>query len=292
MGTKEVIVNELLCYVTNKLDIMDQDSMILMCSKTFTVDDVMEAKSKLKDICTALDVLGSLRIGARSGNDKLKKNLEDVIAMAHKLEDLGPTFVASDLRKLPPVNFDSVDVTHLLFRLEKLEADADCRKEVDRKTTLLIENLEKEVASLKNTEARSTSLLESVLVASSSDPVARPLQSSQANRGEQTDTFFTPMKDTATLSPNGNSQGGKHNGTIPPGMTSLTLMKKLRVAREKTSLNPYVPPKEKQRPDQHPPSEKSEQQPPPRPRYSDTLRDGVPQPWKLVQKKGRSSKLV
>ena len=297
MGTKELIVNELLCYITNKLDIMDQDSMILMCFKTFSDDDVIEAKSKLKDTCTTLDILGSLRIGARSGSDKKKKNLEDIISMAHKLGDVGPTFVASDLRKLPPVNFDSVDVTHLLYRLERLETEAESRKEVDKKTTAIIENLEKEVASLKNTEARSTTLLESVLVASSSDSGAKSRQSDLSNRGDSSDSFFTPMKDAKNnpLSPKGNTLGEKRNDKFPPGMTSLSLMKKIRDARNKTDLNsiPSIePPQERQSSNQISSPEILDQQLPPRPRYSDALRDGEPQPWKLVQKKGRNSKLV
>lgn len=141
MGDNPVIVNELLCFISNKLDVIDNDSLIQLCHRTFSNEDATEAKNIMKEACTSRNLLGSLRITDRIGTDKLKRNIEDIVAMAHKLGDGGPSFVAKDLRKLPPVNFDNIDVTHLLWRLEKLEVEVKSLKETGDKTCTIMEDM-------------------------------------------------------------------------------------------------------------------------------------------------------
>ena len=141
MGENPVIVNELLCFIANKLDVVDNDSLVQLCQKTFSNEDAVEAKTIMKTTCTSLDLLGGMRIVDRIGTDKLKRSIEDIVAMAHKLGDSGPTFVAKDLRKLPPVNFDNIDVTHLLWRLEKVELEVKSLKEVGDKTCNIVETM-------------------------------------------------------------------------------------------------------------------------------------------------------
>ena len=162
MGEK-VIVNELLCFIANKFDSVDSDSLVLLCTKAFTVEDITAAKAILKDACDTLDVLGSLRVTGRTGNDKGKRSMEDIIAMMHKLGGAGPTFATTNLKKLPPVGFDSIDVTHLLFRLEKLQTEARFTREAESKTVDMIERLENEIRALKSMNAKTCEPLNTAL---------------------------------------------------------------------------------------------------------------------------------
>ena len=85
----------------------------------------------------------------RTGQGREKRSDEDIVAMIHKLGDQGPVFAARALRKLPPVRFDSIDVTHLLYRLEKLEPETRSRKEAEDKNCAIISQLEEQVKSIK-----------------------------------------------------------------------------------------------------------------------------------------------
>ena len=66
---------------------MDTDCLDLLCTKGFPDEEIAEAKAILKDICVEKDVLGDLRITNRTGADKSKRNISDILAMFHKLGD-------------------------------------------------------------------------------------------------------------------------------------------------------------------------------------------------------------
>ena len=312
----EVIVNELLCFMTNKIDILDHDSLVLLCSRSFSNDEVVTGKTILKTICTNLDVLGNLRIGGRTGTDKLRKNLEDVCATLHKVGNAGPIFAASNLKRLPPVTFDNIDVTHLLFKIEKLETDAASRHEIEKRTISIIEKLEKEIASMKEAEARTTTLLQSMLEASaeSNDPkpnfhekeILPPQAMSQGS-----EKFFTPMKESSSreqLTPSKRLDGvkmrpqnlpslKKSGDTVKSTLVPLGIRHKIQELRK--SCTPKVNSNNcgLQQPSfgsptsvEDPLSEKPKSTL--QPRYSDVLREDEPGQWKLVAKKGKSSKLT
>ena len=63
------------------------------------------------------------RYKKRKGVHKTRSNLEDVISMMHDLGTNVPIFVAKDIHKLPPVSFDSIDVSCFLHKIEKLDAN-------------------------------------------------------------------------------------------------------------------------------------------------------------------------
>ena len=182
--SEKVIVNELLCFIANKFDSVDSDSLVLLCTKAFTDEDITAAKAILKDACDTLDFLGSLRITGRTGNDKGKRSMEDIIAMMHKLGGAGPIFAATNLKKLPPVGFDSIDVTHLLFRLEKFETEARFTREAESKTVDTIERLETEIRALKSLNAKTCELLNTTLESSLPTPNLGSLASSNSQLGK------------------------------------------------------------------------------------------------------------
>lgn len=127
-----IIINELLTFIQNKLDVLDELSIVQICASNFTDAEIEAGKTILFKECA-----GGERVVQRKGEDKNKKNLKDIIKLLKESEPSGhPSFVAKDLNKLPPVNFDHVDVTRLLkdlnsMKLELQSIRADSVSKVD-----------------------------------------------------------------------------------------------------------------------------------------------------------------
>lgn len=105
-----MIINEFLTFVQNKIDTLDELSIIQICVTSFTDAEIETGKSVLYSACG-----GPQRNIQRKGDDKNKKNIKDVIKLLKEIDpDLQPAFVAKDLNRLPPVSFDYVDASRLL----------------------------------------------------------------------------------------------------------------------------------------------------------------------------------
>ncbi|VVC99474.1 unnamed protein product [Leptidea sinapis] len=106
----QVIINEYLTFIQNKIDLLDELSIVQICATNFTETEVETGKSILYQSCG-----DKVRIVHRKGDDKKKRNIRDTIKLLKEVDhDVQPTFVARDLNRLPPVSFDYVDVTRLL----------------------------------------------------------------------------------------------------------------------------------------------------------------------------------
>ncbi|KPJ00531.1 hypothetical protein RR46_07121 [Papilio xuthus] len=139
-----IVINELLSFIQNKCDIMDEEGIIRLCVTTFKPEDISSAKNLL---------FGSMkpikRKTARKGDGKSRRELEDIISTFKEVdpEEL-PMFVARDLQKLPPITFDHIDVTRLLKDLLILRNDVETLKNnfVDKIT---FHKLQNEVSNVK-----------------------------------------------------------------------------------------------------------------------------------------------
>lgn len=113
-----IVINELLCFVQNKIDIMDEESLIRLCTSTFNKTEINTAKSLLFE-----SISTSTRKISRRKN-KEQKDVEDIIAVLKNTDpDKTPIFVARLLEKLPPISFDHVDVSALLKDILVLKQD-------------------------------------------------------------------------------------------------------------------------------------------------------------------------
>ncbi|XP_041977774.1 uncharacterized protein LOC121732066 [Aricia agestis] len=136
-----IIINEFLTFVQNKIDVLDEISIVQICATNFTDSEVEDGKAALYSACGST----SSRIIQRKGEDKRKKNIKDVIKLMKEVDpDLQPTFVAKDLNRLPPVSFDHVDVTRLLKDVSKMMCELS---EFKTKVSLEIEDLRKSMMS-------------------------------------------------------------------------------------------------------------------------------------------------
>lgn len=113
-----VVISEVLAFLRNRHDVMDNESLIRICVSAFSEEEIDEAKKLLFVTTKAKQKLVSRR------KDKRQKDLEDMISVFKTIDpEKIPVFVAFDLHKLPPVSFDHVDVTKLLRDLLSLRAE-------------------------------------------------------------------------------------------------------------------------------------------------------------------------
>lgn len=105
-----IVVCELLAFVQNKLDVMNEEDLVRICESSFTKEDIEISKNLLFD-----SISTDKRKIVRKQKGKSQRDLADVISIFKVVDpELVPIFVAKDLHKLPPVTFDHIDATRLL----------------------------------------------------------------------------------------------------------------------------------------------------------------------------------
>lgn len=105
-----IVVCELLAFLQNKIEIMNEEDLVRLCTSCFSTKDIDAAKNLFFESIPK----GKSKI-TRKGNGKSKRDLFDVITLLKELDpELIPIYVAKDLQKLPPITFDHIDATKLL----------------------------------------------------------------------------------------------------------------------------------------------------------------------------------
>lgn len=146
MTAKPLIANELLAFIQNAIDTMDEVSIMQICKSNFKEEDICRGKALVFEALGKLDVMPSRR---RDGGEK---SVQDIITLFKSTDpDDVPDFVAKELHKLPPVTFDHVDVTRLLKDITNLKASlVEVKMKLEESQTT-ISDLRSEVASLRAT---------------------------------------------------------------------------------------------------------------------------------------------
>lgn len=112
-----IVINEVLSFVQNKVDVMDEESLVRICSTAFSELEIEQAKNLLFDSM-------SKQKKTRKRAGKTARNIDDIICLIKEIDPNElPVFVARDLQKLPPVTFDHVDVTRLLKDIIVIQKD-------------------------------------------------------------------------------------------------------------------------------------------------------------------------
>lgn len=121
-----IVICEVLAYIQNKLDVMDEDSLVRLCTSSFRMEDIETAKNLLFDSITTAKKRNILR--KRAG--KSQRDLYDVISLFKQTDpEHVPIFVAKDLHLLPPLSFDHIDATRLLKDILVMQNDIKNIKE-------------------------------------------------------------------------------------------------------------------------------------------------------------------
>lgn len=114
-----IIITELLAFVQNKIEVMDDESIVLISSRSFNSADILAAKILLHDA-----VPTDTRLKIRRSDGKSQRDMEDIVRVMKATDPSEiPIFVARELTHQPPVTFDHIDVTRLLKDIVALKSD-------------------------------------------------------------------------------------------------------------------------------------------------------------------------
>ncbi|XP_063545822.1 uncharacterized protein LOC134753809 [Cydia strobilella] len=114
-----IVIDELLAYVQNKLSIIDEDSLMRICVSAFKSEEIKRSKQLLFESLPT-----EKRMITRKNAGKENRDLADIISLLKGTNsELVPIFVARSLEKLPPLTFDHLDVTKLLKDLVLMQTE-------------------------------------------------------------------------------------------------------------------------------------------------------------------------
>lgn len=115
-----IVIDELLAYVQNKLSLIDEESLVKICVSTFNSDQIKKSKSLLFESIPS----DLTRKPTRKGHGKEDRTMYDIISVFKVIDsDVMPIFVARNLEKLPPITFDHLDVSDLLKKIVILQEE-------------------------------------------------------------------------------------------------------------------------------------------------------------------------
>ncbi|XP_028173003.1 uncharacterized protein LOC114361969 [Ostrinia furnacalis] len=119
-----IVIDELLSYIQNKISISDEESLVKICSSFFTTEQIENS-----NILLFQAVPSELKRKIRKGKGKENRELYDIISFFKATDqDVLPIFVARDLEKLPPITFDHLDVSKLLKDLVRVQTEIETLK--------------------------------------------------------------------------------------------------------------------------------------------------------------------
>jgi hypothetical protein len=113
------VIDELLCFVTNKLSLLPPETIVQLCVSTYNASEIECSKKLLFQLLSDPDM--QTRNVKRKGEKKNRDNIDDIIRLLQEKGEDVPKFAAVDLSRLPPITFDSVDVSVLLNSIKKME---------------------------------------------------------------------------------------------------------------------------------------------------------------------------
>jgi len=113
------VIDELLCFVTNKLSLLPPETIVQLCVSTYNASEIECSKKLLFQLLS--DPGTQTRHVKRKGEKKNRDNIDDIIRLLQEKGEDVPKFAAVDLSRLPPITFDSVDVSVLLNSIKKME---------------------------------------------------------------------------------------------------------------------------------------------------------------------------
>lgn len=141
-----IVIDELLAYIQNKISVVDEVSLIKICISAFKSEEIKRSKTLLFESLPT-----DMRKIARKKEGKENRDMLDIISLFKSTNvEIIPVFVARDLDKLPPITFDHLDVSKLLKDLVLLKADV-CDIRSTYAALSEVDKLRNEIKEIKST---------------------------------------------------------------------------------------------------------------------------------------------
>ena len=108
----EFVENALLFFLNDKVEVMNHDDLVRLCSSFYDEVEIKDAKRMLFNF---LECEGDL---VERRNDARKKNISDMVRLlSTSQQNLRVKFLVTNTRRLPPVSLDHIDVAALMKAL-------------------------------------------------------------------------------------------------------------------------------------------------------------------------------
>ncbi len=133
--------NELLCFIFNKMQKIPTDYIISLCTEFYSAEAIATGKQLLfNDTEHIRD--SKLRYVKRTGSDKKKNDIIDIMKVFNSIEvKCLPTYAASDLNNLPPLNAFDTDVVGIYRDVQELKKNMQLVLESRSDIATLVQNL-------------------------------------------------------------------------------------------------------------------------------------------------------
>ena len=126
------ILNELLCFITNKISTMPYNMLVKLCVDFYKPDVISRARDVLHD---KLSREHGPRHVTHRGENKALRDIQDIVNMflqtpLHAL----PKFACTDLSNLPPLSMNNFDMASILSSIEALKVQVSLLQESHKLT--------------------------------------------------------------------------------------------------------------------------------------------------------------
>lgn len=128
MGSEAVapvpVVNELLCFVSNRVDNTPQDIITKICSDFYPKAEIEQAKTLLHTLCNEklTQINDSRRNIRRQGANKAQADMKDILEWVSDLGSDLPCFAAVNLAKLPTVGTQHVNLAAIVADIADIKS--------------------------------------------------------------------------------------------------------------------------------------------------------------------------
>ena len=164
MADNNAIIDELLCFISWKLQVLTTDELVKVCADTFTEANIVESKLRLFTASSrgpGLDPVGNgIKFTRRQGDKRIENNLKDIIMLFQELGADAPKFAAADLNILPKCDTvnahpsygtQASDIQCLLKAISDLRSDVSALTKTVASQQETISELVKAIADNPNT---------------------------------------------------------------------------------------------------------------------------------------------
>ena len=178
-----VIINELLCFLQNKMDTVPKDVLSKACTDFFDPSYIYQSKQLLFDT-----VNPDHRMKKHRGSEKSKEDINDIYKVLLELGNKELVhFVAHDLNNVPPLSINNFDIMKLVKEIEVMKSHLS-----------LLTDSQSEIVTLIQAERTSQEKC--------SSPIQCTSSSSSSSLHTQKQTYASVVKDASVAKSDVNKQ--------------------------------------------------------------------------------------
>lgn len=147
------MIDELLCYISCKLNLMTCDALVSLCVNSFTDTAIVASKLCLFNACQRgpndpAPTTG-IKYQRRRGNSSMENDVRDIITLFQEMGASAPKFAALDLNALPSPATNDIDVSSLVQAIELLRKEVASLNSVVTKQQEAIRTQQESIRTLQ-----------------------------------------------------------------------------------------------------------------------------------------------